>query len=800
MLKNYMKTAWRTIIANRFFSILNISGLAIGICVSLFLFAFIRQELSFDTMYSKADNIYRVYMKLSAAYNEEKMLTLPNAVGPALKADIAQVDNMVRVVKDGYGATASLRTENENFSEKQLYLADSSLFSLFDFQFIEGNAHTAFSNKKSIVLSQSSKEKLFGKQEAVGKIITINQRDTVQVTGVFKDFPANSTLDCNMVMNIMDSWMGKDVYWTNASYETYILLKKGADPGSIAQEATKLIDKYVEKDNQYYTQFFLQPLSKVHLYSSDLTRGVTTRSGNINNIKTLSALAFLVIMIACINYMNLATAKSQKNAKQVGVNKVLGATRRQLIIRFFVETATISFFAMLIGVILAIILIPVFNFFGKTDITLQHLLHWDMLGILALAWLIITLVAGSYPALFLSNIKSISLMNKGYNKQGKTIFIRQVLVVCQFSISIVLIIGIIIMLTQMNFIRNKDLGYEPENVVSISIRSIKNKEKLHAMGQRVRSLNNTVSTTFAQSIPGFNESGKTTYRLTTDKQGLPTSTCVTFGNTIHTLGLKLLAGADLPNVIGGTDSTCYVLINEKVMKFLGYKTPEEAIGKHIITEMSATNSIISGVVRDFNYANLKSEIGGYTYYTMNDPSESPRNLLIRYKTTDLQTYIEELKKIYTAIVPDAAFDFSFLDQHVQDQYENEIRSSNIMTLFSFLTLFIACLGLLGLAAYTAESKSKEIGIRKVLGASISSIIHLLSASYIKLICIAFLIAGPIAYYLFNSWLANFVYHIEMPWWAYGVAIMTVTLVAFITIGFQTFKAALLNPVNSLRDE
>jgi len=800
MIKNNIKTAWRTIRANRFFSILNISGLAIGICVSLLLFAFIQQELSFDTMYSKAGNIYRVYMKLSAEYNQEKMITLPNAVGPALKSDITQVDNMVRLVKDGYGATASIRTENNNFSEKQLYLADSTLFSIFDFQFIEGNARTAFSNKKSIVLSQSSKEKLFGSQEAVGKLISINQRDTVQVTGVFKDLPANSTIDCNMVMNIMDSWMGQNVFWSNASYETYILLKNGANPATIAQEATKLIDKYIEKDHQYYTQFFLQPLSQVHLYSSDLTKGVTTRAGNINIVRTLSVLAFLVIVIACINYMNLATAKSQKNAKQVGVNKVLGATRNQLIVRFFVETATISLFAMLIGVILAVLFIPAFNLVGKTNMTIQHLLNWNMLGILAFAWLIITLVAGSYPALFLSNIKSISLMNKGYNKQGKTVLIRQILVVCQFSISIVLIIGISIMLAQMNFIRNKDLGYQPENVVSISIRSLKSQKKLQTLSQQIQNLTNTVSTTLAQSIPGFNESGKTTYKLTTDKQGLPTSTCVTYGRTINTLGLKLLAGTDLPDVIGGTDSTCYVLINEKVMKFLGYKTPEDAVGKHIVTEMSATNSIITGIVRDFNYTNLKSEIGGYTYYTMNGSSESPRNLLIRYKTADLQSYIEEVKKIYTAIAPDAAFDFSFLDQHVQNQYENEIRSSNVMTLFSCLTLFIACLGLLGLAAYTAESRSKEIGIRKVLGASIASIIHLLSVNYIKLISIAFLIAGPIAYYLFSSWLNDFVYRIDMPWWAYIVAVLTVALVAFITIGFQTFKAALLNPVNSLRDE
>lgn len=391
-------------------------------------------------------------------------------------------------------------------------------------------------------------------------------------------------------------------------------------------------------------------------------------------------------------------------------------------------------------------------------------------------------------------------MNKGHNKQGKTVLIRQILVVCQFTISIILIIGISVMLTQMNFIRNKDLGYQPEHVVSVPIRSFRSLEKLNTLNQQVQSLSNTLSTTFAQSVPGSNESGKTTYKLVTDKQGLPTLSCVTYGNTVNTLGLKLLAGTDLPDIWGRPDSTCYVLINEKVLKYLGYKSPQEAIGKHIITEMSPTNSIITGVVQDFNYTNLKSEIGGYSYYTMNDPSESPRNLLIRYKTTDVQGYIDQIKKIYTTVAPEAAFDFSFLDQHVQRQYENEIRSSNIMSMFSFLTLFIACLGLLGLAAYTTEARSKEIGIRKVLGASVPGIIHLLSSNYIKLILLAFLIAGPIAYYLFNNWLNDFVYHIEMPWWAYLIAILIVTLVAFITIGFQTFKAALLNPVNSLRDE
>ncbi|CDS97509.1 ABC transporter permease [Sphingobacterium faecium] len=800
MIKNYIKTAWRSIKNHQFFSILNIIGLAIGICTAVLLFAYVQQELSYDSMFKKGKNIYRVYMQTSPEYNQEKWIALPNAVGPAVKEDLSGVQQMTRLVKNDFGAPASIRAGDHNFIEKNLYLADSSLFSMFDFQFIEGNQETVFHQPKSIAISQSTKEKMFGSQSALNQMICVNQRDTFQVSAVYLDLPKNSTIDCEMISNIMDSWMGKNVYWSNASYETYIHLKDGTDPRDIAQQATKLIDKYGEKDNRFFTAFFLQPLSKVHLYSSDLKTGPTTRTGDIQTIRTLSVLAFLIIIIACVNYMNLATAKSQKSSKEVGINKVLGASRKQIIIRFYIETATISLIAMAIGIFLAILLLPLFNAISQNDIAISQILNWQNVSPVFIAWLSITLIAGSYPALYLSQIKSITLMKKGDNNGTKKVLTRQLLVLFQFATSITLIIGIIIMLSQMNFVKNKDLGYQPQSVLSIPIRSIKGLDKINALSHAIGNIPATKSSTYAQSIPGYNESGKTVYKFLTDKQGLPTQTAVTFGPIIETLGLQLLAGSDLPSIIGKPDSTCYVLINEVILHFLGYRTPEEAIGKPIITEMSATNSIIRGVVRDFNYSNLKSSIGGYTYYTMNKSPESPRNLLIRYQAGDLQAYLLELKKAYSSIAPEAAFDFTFLDQYIQSQYEHETRSSKVMTVFSMLTLFIACLGLLGLAAYTAELRSKEIGIRKVLGASAIGILNLLSSSYLKIILLAFLIASPIAYYLFNNWLNDFIYRIEMPIWAFVTALFTVMIMALMTIGYQTLKAAFGNPIKSLRDE
>lgn len=799
MIKNYFKIAWRNIKKNKFFSILNIFGLSISLCIALLLLAFANKELSFDRLYSKADRIYRVIMKTSAEYNEEKWITMPNSVGPAIKADVSGISTTARVIKDDFGAPASIRVGEDNFVEKRLYLADSSLFSMFDFQFIEGDRNTVFKEKKSIVLSRSNKEKLFGDMPAMDQLISINQRDTLRVTGVYEDLPVNSTLDCEMIYNIMDSWMGQNVYWSNASYETYVLLQPNVNAEDIETQATSLIDKYVTKENQYFTAFFLQPLAKIHLHSNDLREGYTSRVGNIKTVNTLLFLSGLIILIACINYMNLATARTSKNAKEVGINKVLGAKKTQITLRFYFETFIITLISIVIGYLLSLLILPIFNQLSGAGLSLSDLLSYRIIIAFIICWVAVSLLSGSFPALYMSRISTLILMGKGGSKSSFIEPARKGLVVFQFVSSIVLIISVIVMMIQLKYVQDKDLGYNPEEVLAVSIKSLGSKEKYDGIFNAIDQLPSTISLTASQSLPGDGESGKRIFKRTTDNQGLPISTNTTNGPITETLGLKLLAGNDLPKNISKTDTSTYMLINEVVAKYLGFNNPQDAIGKITSSEMGY-GSIITGVVADFNFRSLKEDISGYVYYRANNPSERARTLLIRYKTGSTSAYLKQVEEIFKNQAPESAFDFTFLDSYVQNQYSSIIRTNNIIITFSILSIAIACLGLLGLAAFTAEQRKKEIGIRKVLGANVYSITSMLSLSFLKLVFVAFIIASPLAWYLMNLWLNDFNYRIEIPWWAFGLAALLSLMISGITISFQTIKAAIVNPVDSLRDE
>ena len=799
MYKNYFKTALRNIRANKLFTTLNVAGLSIGLCVCIVLVAYVSNELSFDRMYKNSRNIYHVNMVTTSPYNFEKWAELPNAVGPALKQNIPQVQSVTRLIKNDFGATASIKTGDKNFVEKGLYLADSSLFKIFDFYFLEGNATTIFSQPNSIAISQSAKMRLFGDAPAMGKIIYVNNRDTLHVSGVYQDLPENSTIDCDMVYNILDSWMGKNVSWSNASFETYCLLKPGSNVNAVQKLATSLIDKYVEKDNQYYSQFLFQPLTKVHLYSSDLREGYSSRYGNISNVKGLLFLSLLILLIACINYMNLATARSQKRAKGVGVNKVLGANIRQMLMLFYVETGVLSFIAVTFGFVLAFICIPLFRSLSGTEISSHALYGTPILLSLFMIWLIVTIVAGSYPAFSMSRISPLVLMNKSKQKHSFADFIRKSLVVFQFAASVILIIAVMVIVQQMSFISKKNLGYNPKGIVAVSIKSARDKQEVSTLVTDLKKHPGIESISAVQSIPGDVESGRSVQKYATDKQGLPVKTCHTDGSVVETMQLKLLAGNPLPSSISKEDTTCYTLINETVASYLGFKTPEDAVGRNIITELG-NKSIVTGVVKNFNYQSLKNEIGGYVYYEMNDAPEGLRTLLIRYNTPKLTQLLDQLQETFKKDLPSTAFDYQFLDQHLQNLYSSERHMANTATVFSLLAIFIACLGLFGLAAFTAEQRTKEIGIRKVLGASVGGITKSLANDFLKLVLLSILIAIPVAWWLMNKWLLDFAYRIQINWWVFAVAGSTAALVALLTVSFQAIKAAVANPVDSLRTE
>ncbi|MES2265988.1 MAG: ABC transporter permease [Bacteroidota bacterium] len=799
MIKNYFKIAWRNITGNKLFATLNIAGLAIGMCVCITLFASISYELSFDRMYKNSKNIYRVNMQTGEQYNYKVWAQLPNSVGPAIIQSIPQVKAATRLIKHDFGAKVSIKTDEKNFTEKGLYMADSTVFNMFDITFIEGNARTAFTQPKSIVISRGAKERLYGNGPAIGKIIYVNNRDTLHVAGVYNNLPANSTIDCDMIYNIMDSWAGQNVYWSNASYETYCQLQPDANIAQVQAQATALIDKNVKGDNKFFNSFILQPLADIHLYSADIREGYSSKMGSISTVKALAFLSLLVLLIACINYMNLATARSQKRAKGVGVNKVLGANNRTLLALFYAETALLSFIAIVIGYALAFTLQPLFQNITGIELKPEAFFAAPILLSLLSTWFFVTVIAGSYPAFTMSRISPLVLMNKLKLKHSAADFIRRLLVVFQFASSIILIIAVTVILQQINYIRNKDLGYNPNGIVTVNIKSAQSKQQVAAFMNDIRGIAGVESFSAVQSIPGDVESGRSIRKSSTDKAGMPVKTCHTDGSIVKTMGLKLLAGSSLPTTIAEGDTTCYVLLNEASMKYLGFKTPQDAVGKYIESEMS-DRSVVSGVVKDFNYQSLKSEIGGYVYYSMNKAPEGLRTLLVRYNVKDLSRFMDQMQTAFKANMPNSSFDYEFLDSHVQNLYASERHMASTATVFSLLAIFVACLGLFGLAAFIAEQRTKEIGIRKVLGSSVTGITKLLTSDFLKLVIISIFIASPIAWYLMNKWLMGFSYRINMNIWAFVIAGITAITFALLTVSSHAIKAAMVNPVKSLRSE
>ncbi|MBS1528246.1 MAG: ABC transporter permease, partial [Bacteroidetes bacterium] len=786
--------------ANKLFASLNIAGLAIGICVCITLFACVSYELSFDRMYKNSKNIYRVNSQASAQYDYKVWAQLPGAAGPAFTQDIPQIKQVARVLKHDFGAVESIKTDNKNLSEKGLYLADSAILKIFDFTFTEGNAQTAFTHPKSVIISESAKKRLYGDKPAFGKTIYVDNRDTLHVSGVYMDLPENSTVDFDMIRNIMDSWAGKNAYWGNSSYETYVLLQPGANVEQVQNQATALIAKYIpQKDDRYITSFIFQPLKDIHLYSADIRAGYSSKIGSIGTVKTLLFLSFLVLAIACVNYMNLATARSQKRAKGVGVNKVLGANSRNLLALFYTETAVLSLVAIALGFTLSLLLQPFFQNITGLELKPEALMTPTILVSLLVTWLVVTIMAGSYPAFSLAHISPLVLMNKLKLKHSFADVFRKSLVVFQFASSIILIISVIVVLQQMNYIRNKDLGYNPKGIVSVSIKSAQNKQQVSSFINDLKGMASVESASPSQSIPGDIESGKSIKKSLTDKEGFPVRTCSTNGSIIKTMQLKLLAGTTIPETLAAGDTNCYLLVNESVVKFLGYKTPQDAVGKYVVSEMMP-KSIIKGVVRDFNYQSLKNEVGGYIYYTMNKPHEWTTVLLIRYNTSNLSGFMQQVQDKFKANLPNSSFDYEFLDSHIQNLYTSEKHTASTATVFSILAIFIACLGLFGLAASIAEQRTKEIGIRKVLGASVPGIARLLTSDFLKLVIISIVIASPIAWYMMNKWLIAFSYRINMNVWAFITAGATAIIFALLTISSHAIKAAMANPVKSLRSE
>ncbi|MDE1191569.1 MAG: ABC transporter permease [Arachidicoccus sp.] len=802
MFNHYLKAAWRNIKANKLFSALNISGLAIGIAICIPLFLFVMEELSFDNIYKNKKNIYRINLKtVAGGFTEgsETWAKIPNAVAPNAVKEIPEIKYAARMLKNGFGSPASLKIGDKTFIEKGLYWCDPDILKIFDMPFIYGNPVTALSKPNTIVISQSTAQRLFGNDNPVGKTISINNQTEMTVTGVYKTLPNTSTIDCDMIATFLSSWANKRQTWDNASFETYCLLNSGANIQTVNAKLNMMENRAVPDKNERWFTLEAQALKDIHLYSQNTINSNSSHIGDIKEVRNLALLAFLILFIACINYMNLSTARSEKRAKDVGINKTLGASRGQMIKRFYAETSLIALFAILIGYALSFGSIYLFNYVTGKHLVLSGLYSLEMLGGIFMLWLIITVIAGSYPALVLSSFSPLLLMRKKISKNLFDVIFRKGLVVLQFTCSVVLIVAVIIVSEQMKFIGKKNLGYAPTGIVSVGLSGIRNTAQINALKNNFKTISGVSDISETQAIPGEGTSSRSLYKSVSDKNGLNISTCHTDSHITSTLGLQLIAGTNLPQYISQTDTVVYTIVNKKAVDYLGY-IPVQAIGKEIRVMGFHTKVVITGVVSDFNYESLRKPIGAYLYYACNNAPESFSKVLVKFNTNDIQKIIQQLQTAFKNAAPEAAFDYTFLDNYLATLYASEQTTSKVSMLFSVLAIFVSCLGLFGLAAFTAEQRTKEIGIRKVLGASVINITTLLSKDFIKLVLISVIIALPLAVWVMNSWLNGFAYRVHISWIILSIAAFISILIAMVTVCTQAIRAARANPVKSLKTE
>lgn len=796
MWKYYIKMAWRNFKTNKLFSFLNLAGLSIGIAICIPLFLFVRSELSFDGMYQNKNDIYRVNLKTlgGGAPKGETWACVPNSVAPVIMENIPEVRSAARMLKNGFGSPASLKIGNVNYKEDNLFWCDPELFDIFEFDFIAGNKSQPLKEVNDVVISESESKRLFDEKDPIGQIITVDNKQHLVVKGVFKDLPVNSTIDCSIIANFEASGYNKNLNWGNASFETYCLLNKGADLENVQKELEQLINRLV--DDKWFS-LELQPFSRVHLYSAAVQQSYNMHSGNIKMVRNLSFLGLLVLLIACINYMNLATARSGKRSKEVGINKTLGASRTQMVWRFYMDTAFIALLAIILGFLLSFGSIFLFNMVTGKHLLVSGLFEWSTFLCLFLLWIFITLISGSYPALLLSAATALQLMQRKFTAGGMDKLLRKSLVVIQYSCSIILIIAVLVISQQMKFIGNQDLGFKPDGVISLNISGIQDGERFGKLRNDLLNLSEVVDVAVAQAAPGYGTSGRTLH-ITPDDQGYPLHTSNADGHILETLGMKLIAGQNLPSQVQKGDTTCYLLVNKQLVDILGF-TPEEALGKRVDGQLG-DNAIIRGVVDNFNYASLKDPIGAYAYYATNQSSEPFNVLLVRVGPAHLVGSLEKMEAIFKNDIPNAAFDYQFLDARLASLYTSEKVMEKSAVLFSVLAIFVSCLGLFGLSAFMAEQRFKEVGIRKVLGATAFSITRLLSVDFLKLVLLAIVIGIPVAIWLMNSWLQHFTYRIDITWPLLASAAIIGIAIAIFTICFQAIKAARANPVKSLKTE
>lgn len=799
MLKNYIKVALRNLGRNLGFSIINIMGLAIGIACSVLIFLFINFELSYDRFHEKSNRIYRIAVEAIIGNTEIHQLGTPALAAKALYDEYPEIEAVCRFQA---GRSFNVKYNDKDFLEQNTFLTDSSFFDIFSFRLIKGYPKTSLASPKQVVMTESCAEKYFGNEDPLGKILTVNDSLAFTVTGLIEDVPDNSHFHFDMLFSII-SFEG--VYnnprrMANRFY-TYLLLKENAQYKELENKFPEFIDKYIFGQNDYsewtatgnFWEWYLQPINKIHL-TSDLSQEFEA-NGNVSYVYIFSIVAIFILLIACINFMNLTTARGTRRSPEVGVRKIVGSTKRQLSFQFLGESILLSIIALAIGMVIVESILPFYRNFIGQDLKINYFNNFYVIPSLLGLAIFVGLLSGSYPSLFLASFRPLLIIKSGTDSGSKSSWLRNFLVVFQFSISITLIIGALIVYKQVNMLKNEDLGFNKENVLVL--------RDLQVLESNAQTFKNNLlqhpdikHVSASQGIPGVGlnnilfEAEEVEQRFT-----LFINMCDEDYDDV--IELDLLVGRFFSDFYP-TD-TAGIIINESAARLCGYTNP---LGNKFNNLTSPRGNFhVIGVMKDYHFQSKHQIIRPMALFHKDGYFNLDANYMsIRYDPEKLSKVLDYVKKTWNEISPQFPHNITFLEEDYKNLYQNEDQTNKLLFIFSILSIIISCLGLLGLTSFMAEQRTKEIGIRKALGASVVQMLLKLSKDLTKWVLFANVLAFPLAWFIMNKWLENFPFKVKIDWWIFLISGIMALLIALITVCLQAYKTARISPVESLKYE
>jgi putative ABC transport system permease protein len=808
MIKNYIKTAYRSLSKNKGFTLLNVLGLAVGLATCLLIVFYVADELGYDRFNKNFDRIYRVDEEVKYNGDLSHDAVCPAPLAATLASQFPEIENTVRFRQAG---TFQVKKGTQNIHEDYVTYCDNSIFKVFTLPVAYGDKTTALAEPNEVVLTESMARKYFNRGNAVGETLTFNDGKPFKITAVIKDMPLQSHFRFDFFISMPTLNESRENSWLSSNFQTYLLLKPGAGPAKIAAALPKIVHDYVgnqlqaalhtsmenfEKSGNRF-RMSLMPLADIHLRSNKIAE--MGQNGNIQYVYIFSAVALFILLIACVNFINLSTARSAGRAREVGVRKVLGSPRKYLVYQFLTEAIIVAFIAAMIALFAAYLLLPLFNqISGKQLVVTPHILL--ILGPVLLAVVfVIGCLAGAYPALYLSAFQPVQVLKGKLASGFRNSYLRSFLVVFQFAISIFLIIGTLVIYNQLQFIQNKDLGYNRDQVLSVyNVSALGDGARI--LKQEVKQLAGVRNATLTGFTPvnGWRNNGSVFKDHSMNaQQGTLTQLWDVDPDYIPTLGMRLVSGRNFSEKMA-TDSTA-MIINESAARLLGLQDPlnqtlyrpQDDFGKHF------KSYHVIGVVRDFNFSSLRDNIG--PLILRYEPNNADLN--VKVSGANAATIIKQIRAVWNSLSPNQQFSYSFLNEDFNNVYNAEQRMGTLSMVFTSLAIIIACLGLFGLAAYAAEQRTKEIGIRKVLGAQVSGIVRMLSVDFIKLVIIAIVVATPAAWWVMQKlFLQGFAYRTTIHWYVLALAGVIAIVIAFVTVSYQSIKAAMSNPVKSLKSE